>query len=246
MNPRYRSFSGALIAVFAVPVFLGLTACLPSFPVPVGDPEKSRIDPYISGVWMIDENAFYIFEPYDKRTWLLSSLEIYEDEDHEDCAEKFEAGETADLESDEADIELDEYEQLVVDLRRYGSECFDGEREGGVVKVWRTKLGGEWFMTWEPIGGFDAEDGFSAKEWIVFKIDTSIPDELRLWMLSDEHDAWDVFEGDDGKDYTRRAVEKIIRKHADEKEMFEEEPMVLYRVLPEHYDLIESLIDSEW
>ena len=46
MNPRYRSFSGALIAIFAVPVFLGLTACLPTFPVPVGNPEKSRIDPY--------------------------------------------------------------------------------------------------------------------------------------------------------------------------------------------------------
>lgn len=247
MNPRYRSFSGALIAVFAVPVFLGLTACLPSFPVPVGDPEKSRIDPYISGIWMFeDESAFYIFEPYDKRTWLLSGLEIYEDEDHEGCAEKFEAGEAADLESDEAEIELAAYEQLVADLSRYGTECYEGDREEFLTKAWRTKLGGEWFMTWEPIGSFNAEEGFSADEWIVFKIDTSIPSQLGLRMLGDTHEAWDVFEGDDGKEITQRAVEKIIRKHADEEEMYAEDPMIFYRVLPEHYDLFEPFINSDW
>lgn len=247
MNPRYRSFSGALIAVIAVPVFLGLTACLPSFPVPVGDPERSRIDPYITGIWMLeDENSFYIFEPYDKRTWLLSGLEIYEDEDYEDCAQKFAAGEAADLESDEAEAELNSYEQLIADLRRYGTNCYEGEREDGVIKAWRTKLGGEWFMTWEPLGMFDGESGFGADEWIVYKIDTSTPDQLRLWMLSDDHEAWEVFEGDDGKDYTRRAVEKVIRKHADEDEMYYEDPLIFYRVLPEHYDLFEAFVDSDW
>ena len=149
MNPRYRSFSGALIAIFAVPVFLGLTACLPSFPVPVGNPEKSRIDPYISGIWMWeDEESFYVFEPYDKRTWILSAFEI--SKDLENCEEQFAAGEQEELDSDEPEVELNAYDALVLDLQRYGPDCYESDYEIAGVKVWRTKLGGEWFMTWEP------------------------------------------------------------------------------------------------
>ena len=105
MDPRYRSFPCALMAIFAIPVFLGLTGCLPTFPVPVGNPEKSRIDPHITGIWMLeDEDLFYIFEPYDKRTWILSGLEIYEDQEH--CSDEFAAGAPEDLESDEPEIAL--------------------------------------------------------------------------------------------------------------------------------------------
>ena len=75
MQSRIRSVYGAIIAILALPVFMGLTACLPTFQVPIGDPEKSTIDPYISGIWLADEEeAFYVFEPYDKRTWLLTAF----------------------------------------------------------------------------------------------------------------------------------------------------------------------------
>ncbi|MGI9222333.1 MAG: hypothetical protein ACR2QS_14995, partial [Woeseiaceae bacterium] len=243
MNPRYRSFSGALIAVFAVPVFLGLTACLPSFPVPVGNPEKSRIDPYISGIWMLeDENHFYVFEPYDKRTWLVSGVTIEEDDDY--CEEKFATSELdEDLESHE---EPDAYQELIDGLTRYGSECYESEREAGVIKAWRTKLGGEWFMTWEPLGAFDGEDGFGTDEWIVYGIDTSVSNQLRLKLPRDSHEAWDVFEDLEEDKITSRMVEKIIRKNADDEEFFGEDALVFYRVLPEHYRLFDDLFDSNW
>lgn len=59
-----------------IPFILGLLACLP---VPIGDPERSRIDPTISGVWVYMEGderrGFYAFEPFDKRAWLLAGIE---------------------------------------------------------------------------------------------------------------------------------------------------------------------------
>lgn len=246
MNPRYRSFSGALIAIFAVPVFLGLTACLPTFPVPVGDPEKSRIDPYITGIWMLDdEDVFYIFEPYDKRTWILSGLDLYEDHDY--CGEEFAAGESEHLEGDEPDIEPNSYEEIITALERYGPDCFEGEYEMAGLKVWRTKLGGEWFMTWEPLGGFSADTGFAADEWIVFRIDTSVPNQLRLRWLDTSHPAWDPIDELDEADVTRRAVEKVIRKNADDESFYlTDDTLVFLRVLPEHYELVEDFIDNDW
>jgi hypothetical protein len=258
MNPRYRSFSGALIAIFAVPIFLGLTACLPTFPVPVGNPEKSRIDPYITGIWMLeDEDVFYIFEPYDKRTWVLSALDIYADDDA--CGEKVSAGPLEEVESleeveileevilDESETELNSYEELIADLERHGPDCFEAEYELASIKVWRTKLGGEWFMTWEPLGGFDSETGFGADEWVVFRIDASPPNELRLWALDTDHPAWDAIEELDEADVTRRAVEKVIRKNADDESFYGEDAFLpFYRVLPEHYELFEEFIDNEW
>ena len=69
MKPRNRSLTGAVIAVLVLPVFAGLLACIPSFPVPIGNPEKSRIDSDISGMWLSDDEDgifVYLFEPFDK------------------------------------------------------------------------------------------------------------------------------------------------------------------------------------
>ena len=246
MNPRYRSFSGALIAVLAVPVFLGLTACLPTFPVPVGNPEKSRIDPYITGIWKLeDENSFYIFEPYDKRTWVLGGLEVHEDEEY--CGEEFAAAYEEYLESDEPEVELGDYEELILAMQRFGPDCYNGEFETASMKAWRTKLGGEWFMTWEPLGTFNADDGFGADEWLVFRIDTSVPNELQLQFINLEHPAWEPLEDLDEEDITQRAIEKVIRKNADDESFFYvDDALVMYRVLPEHLELFEDFIDNGW
>jgi hypothetical protein len=74
MKPNTRSVSGALLMLIIAPVIIGLLACMP---VPIGDPERSRIDPEITGVWFFHgdgDPGFYAFEPYDKRTWLLSGV----------------------------------------------------------------------------------------------------------------------------------------------------------------------------
>ncbi len=245
MKSRTRSLYGVIIAVLALPVFMGLTACLPTFPVPVGDPEKSTIDPTISGIWLADdEDAFYVFEPYDKRTWLISALAV--EEDLESCQDDEEMEEDPEVEeSDEEDAELSYYDGVMANIAALGTECFEVERAPGVLKAWRTRLGGEWFMTWEDKGVFSAESGFEENEWLVFHIDTSVPGQLRLGWINMEHDGWEKLEEIDEEDVTRRAVEKVIRKHADEEDFYEDDAILIFhRVLPQHYGLIEDFIDE--
>lgn len=76
MTPKIRSFSGAALMLVIIPIFAGLLACMP---VPVGNPERSRIDSELSGVWAMVEEGLesgnYLFRPYDKRTWLVVGVE---------------------------------------------------------------------------------------------------------------------------------------------------------------------------
>jgi len=77
MKEKLRSATGAVLMLMIIPTIVGLLACMP---VPIGDPERSRVDPTISGVWTTTETsadlAFYAFEPYDKRTWLLTGMPL--------------------------------------------------------------------------------------------------------------------------------------------------------------------------
>jgi hypothetical protein len=61
-----------------IPIIVGLLACMP---VPIGDPERSRIDPDLNGPWVMDDGSdsnLYLFQPYDKRTWLVVGAQIEE------------------------------------------------------------------------------------------------------------------------------------------------------------------------
>lgn len=76
MTPKARSSGGAALMFVIIPIFAGLLACMP---VPVGDPERSRIDPALNGVWAMTEDGadagYYLFRPYDKRSWLVVGVE---------------------------------------------------------------------------------------------------------------------------------------------------------------------------
>jgi hypothetical protein len=236
-------FAPATVRILTVlPLFLGLVACLDNFPVPVGDPEKSRIDPYISGIWVQeDESTFYVFEPYDKRTWILVTADLSETFENCEVAEESEENSDSNLEVEE----LSFYERFIADIVKYGTNCYEIEQEEGAVKVWRTKLGGEWFMTWEPLGFINAESGFEPDAWMVWGIDTSGPNQLQLRMMSDEHEGWDALDDIDDEDIRSRDVEKIIRKHARDDDFFAEDAVLhLDRVLPEHYELVEDFFDE--
>ena len=74
MKPLHRSVTGLLIAIASLPVLMSLLACIP---VPLGDPENSRIDPDLNGLWIMEDGPdewVLLFEPYDKRTWLVSMV----------------------------------------------------------------------------------------------------------------------------------------------------------------------------
>ena len=76
MTPKTRSFSGMALMLVIIPIIAGLLACMP---VPIGDPERSRIDPELSGAWALttdgEKDGYYLFRPYDKRTWLVLGVE---------------------------------------------------------------------------------------------------------------------------------------------------------------------------
>jgi hypothetical protein len=62
-----------------VVAILSLTACVK---YPVGDPEKSKVDPKLSGVWCYQQansKTLLFIRPYDSRTYFVKSLS-YEEE----------------------------------------------------------------------------------------------------------------------------------------------------------------------
>ena len=217
MKPTTRSISGAVLMLAIIPAIIGILACMP---VPIGDPERSRIDPEISGVWVWldsdDDDAFYAFEPYDKRTWLLTGIPIEEGKD-----------------ADFSDYDLDEYDDLV-HLMENEAIGDDGATATGTVvyKVWRTKLGGEWFMTWEPKAVFN-QDNFKPEVWWVFRVDRPDANSLDLYMVGG-----DLFKG---VEENRRAFERVIKKNARNPDLYDDEPLRLVRVQPEHLDFFEDL-----
>ena len=94
-------------------------------------------------------------------------------------------------------------------------------------------------------GVFDAENGFGKEEWAVFRIDKSVPNELRLWWINLDHEAWEVFDDIDEEKYTRRKFERVIRKHAKDEGFYDEELIsTYYRIKPEHYDLFDDFISD--
>lgn len=196
----------------------GLFACLP---VPIGDPERSRIDSGITGIWASlrpGNDAFYAFEPYDKRTWLLTGIPI-------------EAGRNA----DPGNFDVDTYAGLerLVDNVSVGA---DGVTATSIImyKAWLSKMAGEWFITWEPKGLID-KDGFAPEYWLVFKLIRPDANTMELYMVDGEED---VFQG---VAKTRRAYERVLKRNIGNDDIFDSEPIRLIRVKPEHLEFVDKL-----
>lgn len=238
MKPRNRSLSGALIAVFTLPVFMGLLACIPSFPVPIGDPEKSTIDPDITGWWMageMDETHVYLFDAFDDRSWLLSIF-VIEADSREGC--DFDDGAEL-VDPDDPDFSGLYATRIAAFDQR--SDCFS-VGYGGYLKAWQTKLGGDWFMTWEPRMFEGADSRLRPEEWMVLRIDKSNADYLLLRFLSAGDEIFDVIDTDNP---TRRQFERVIRKHARKRGFVDDDDYgALLRVQDADVGLIVDLVDE--
>ncbi len=80
MRPNFRSISGAALMLVILPIFAGLLACMPEY-VPLGNPERARIDENMSGLWFVESDedlvgTFVFLEPWDKRTWLVTNVVV--------------------------------------------------------------------------------------------------------------------------------------------------------------------------
>ena len=209
-----------------IPVIVGLLACMPEV-VPLGNPERARIDPELTGVWIMeaeDEVVFVLyFEPYDKRTWLLFSIGPEE-------------GDELDLAEDTIDTYDDLVEILTDEARGVGPK---GVAVGffSVFKAWTTKLRGEKFLVWEFKGELKDDGTFKvafAWNWHLKKI-TPTHFEIRGINFEDP-----IFEDVDLTN--RRAVEKVIRKNVDNEALFGDEVYSLIKVKPEHINVFGKLL----
>lgn len=212
MTPVTRSTSGALLMLAIIPFLAGLLACMP---VPIGNPERSRIDPDISGVWAVggDEESFlYHFRPYDKRTWLLTGVEFREGPSFED---------------DKLVIESPDDVLHVLDGHDIGAAGITASKTVA-YKAWLTKLGGVQFMTLELVGGFNADGSVTPEYWLVYKVVKVDRDSLELYLVDSEHDAFehivgpDDYDGDDYPGDMRRTWERALKKAAHDETLYAE------------------------
>ncbi len=224
MNKIYRRLGGIVLALIMIPAFIGLLACMP---VPIGNPERSKIDDNLTGVWIgvVDDEAnLFFYEPYDKRTWLVRQYEIggrYDKPATElSYAEVMTAADTEDLD----------------------------EESYWVYKAWRTKLGKHWFVVWEVMGeipGYESESG-DGKFWYAWRIEKLDDDRVRMYMVDPDYEGFEAIEGfdpddeDRNIDRVRRAAEKVIKRNIDDPELYEyyedDESFVMFRMTVEDYD----------
>lgn len=227
MKSKSRSLSGAALALVVIPIFAGLLACMP---VPIGDPERSRIDPDLAGVWAVlasgenfEEAGFYVFEVYDKRTWLVTGAGLIDGDDLDSS--------NYDMTSYDGFVELAAAEPV-----DEGHVSIDSIQ---VYKAWLKKLGGELFMTWEPKLLLD--EGIPEPDvWLVYRVVKTDRDRFELHYVDGESDLFD------GVDETRRAYERVVRKNAKNPELYLEEDgadAVLVRVQESELEFFEELLN---
>jgi len=227
---RRRSGLGALATILFLPALLGVMGCL-ELPAPVGDPEKSRIDPGMSGIWLQSDDSdglLWIFEPYDKRTWLIRWVELAEKTSDE--VEDFEATPSADAD-ESVDDELTALQLLQADrVKVNGVALFKG---------WRKRISGQSFITMEFKGMLGSETGMESGIWWVAKAKLIDPDHLELKFIKNE------FEGIE-EDMTQTQLERIVRRNIDNPEFFLDEVFggVLERVPQADYDVVAAMIEE--
>ena len=218
MTPKIRSFSGAALMLVIIPLFAGLLACMP---VPVGDPERSRIDPGLNGAWVLASDSdlsIYQFVPWDKRTWLMMGT-------------MFEEGDA--FEGELPDFETPGEVEAALEGMSIGNDGITAS-EMIIYKVWLAKIGNERFMTWELLGPTDEDGRESPEAWFVFKVNKSAAGRYELLMLDGDSDVFaDIpsskeYDGDNYAADMRRKFERVIKRNLDNEELYYEESWVLH------------------
>lgn len=202
-----RSVYGLILMLGIIPIFAGLLACMP---VQIGDPEESLIDTEMTGIWALINpemgdgdglGAFYIFESFDKRTWLITGI-----------------GVNAGTLVDGSDYELSSYEgyESLAASEEVGPEQIYAD---GVIlyKAWVADIGGKQFFVWEQRGLAD-EPGAEPEFWIVYRLDRIDDRTLDLQMVNGETEPFDVINPKefDHPEKIRRAAERVLAAHVDD------------------------------
>jgi hypothetical protein len=253
---RRRSRSGLLVAVLMLPMLLGVMGCF-ELPAPIGNPEKSRIDPAMNGVWLAEsgelEGLLMIFEPYDKRTWLVrwAILEKHFHEDEDIGLD--EAGDIDSAEDPEAAVaeraepgvgeEIDALPEEIVfitDDRSPLQVLGDGDYYADGValfKTWRTRISGKSFITMEFRVEINFDEGMEPRIWWGARTWLTENDRLAIHFIDKDFD--DVKAAS-----TRRELERAVRRHHDNEDLYGGDPILLTRVPLEYYDSIGDIVEA--
>jgi len=265
---RDRSRGGLVISILILPILLGVMGCF-TLPVPIGNPEKSRIDPALTGAWIAEVDYgdawVLVFEPFDKRTWLLTWLfleEVPEEAATDGIAEN-NAAPPAEKEPDpqaatlansseddaapSAENEPDLEKATTVDSSDHKESALDLLIDGrfeienvSIYKAWRTKIKAERFMTWEPKMVLSSERAMTPEYWWITRIRKLDDNELTLDYINPEF-------GDLEKVETRSQAEKIIRRHIKDPKLFMEVggfPEIYARISQEDFDVLSDLLEE--
>lgn len=234
MKPKTRSIIGVLMMLVIIPIFAGLLACMP---VPIGNPERSRIDPGMSGFWLLDNRegqaALYLFRPYDKRTWLVISVSLEE-------------GDLAELE----DLDTGTADGIVAALRAHpvGTRGVMPEDNPAVYKAWLSRIGGRRFLTWEPIGDVENRETFAPKVWLVFAIEDQRSDQYTMRMIDPDYDAFAALEDEreeEGWDpwKARKGWERVLQRNIADPDLYIGDALDMHRAPQDIADKASKLIE---
>lgn len=232
VNPR--SATGILLMLGILPILAGLLACMPEY-VPLGNPDRSKVDPAMNGVWHVTGDLepfvgqFLYFQPWDKHTWLVTSVTLDVDADALE----------ADGDEESPGYDLSTYEDLFRFLQE--AEIDEDEVEVAVIvyKGWVTELRGHQFLMLEWRGLLNEVEGEVVYEpfiWWDFRVAGLSDGRMELQLIDT------TFEPLEEAPQTRRGWEKVIRKHIDNPDLYEEETTILRRVDSEHEELAGELI----
>ena len=224
MKPNFRSISGAVLMLVIIPIFAGLLACMQ---VPIGNPERSRVDPELSGIWVVSDDAadlaVMMLDPWDKRTWLGAYAEL------------------DDRVPDDVEIDLSTYDGLIEAMGQNEDKTwYVGLTSLMLEKVWLTKLGGRKFMVWGPkaVTGEEGELGIAyGYNFLLTKHDKN---NFSLYFINFEHEAFEDVDPED-----RKGIEKVIRRHADDPDLYiMDDGLHFSRVQEQHMKMFGSLFDD--
>jgi len=196
------------------PFLLARMACLRA---PVGDPEKSRIDPALSGVWRVEHNgrssdSLWIIEPWDARTWIVTTLDARDDESADESA---------------ATTPRD----VLTLLESSGLESIDAH------KGWLATFGGVRFLVLEPKRPLHDLAGERPEFWLALKVKKTTAERVELLLVIGKN-------VDEAK--TTAKAEAILRKHARNPALYGDgsESYVLLRVPETEYGRVDELLES--
>jgi hypothetical protein len=221
-SSRARTIAGPVVFASLAPFLLALMACLK---VPVGDPEKSRIDPALSGVWQVDhktgisDEGLWIIEPWDARTWIVTILAATDDDSADEVTSVDEATATTTTDA----------------ISKLANSGLSSSRE---FKAWLATFSGVRFLVLEPKRVVRASAGMKPEFWFVFKVTQPTSDRLELLLVG----------GDDITDAkTTAKAEAILRRHARDRSLYggtNHELQALLRVPETEYGRVEELLET--